>query len=585
MEITADANLDIEKEFKIEAGPGAGKTRFLIHHINNVIRESNKLFSTRKIACITFTNTAVDTIRQRLGDGATGKVEVSTIHSFLYNNIVKPYGSFIPSEYGIRTEMINGHEDPIVRRKYLNIWLDMGILAELKHPNSQKQLKCMPALNAALKAWLLSAKCVVKKGNVEWSFNDKEAVSYSSEGRISLRKDSLKILKNGFLEYKKLYWEQGRIDHEDVLFFSGILIQKYPFILTVLRAKYPYFFVDEFQDTNPIQSYILSEIRKKESIVGVIGDSAQAIYGFQGADIELFNKYKIKKENLYSINENHRSDICIVEFLNILRRNFIQVPCEKYVGASINLYVGDRGKAFQAAKDICGLEKLVSLSRDNVTSNAMKNNVEGSNYDKKTIKKLEETDGNDIRRNHVIAFVNAIELAKNGKFKEALKKLEVLYKRQTEPRKVALLMLSVMLKRYPEYASDTLIQFYSLLKIEEKNVDLPNLRTGSIKSFYEKASYIEVALCVNIVEDTSDHITIHKAKGAEYENVFVVGNKEFLDFLLNPNIEEKEEHRVYYVALSRAKKRLFLYLDNLKSYDEKIICDKYGIKIKRFGLE
>ena len=114
---------------------------------------------------------------------------------------------------------------------------------------------------------------------------------------------------------------------------------------------------------------------------------------------------------------------------------------------------------------------------------------------------------------------------------------------------------------------------------------LRNLRTGSIKSFYEKASYIEVALCVNIVEDTSDHITIHKAKGAEYENVFVVGNKEFLDFLLNPNIEEKEEHRVYYVALSRAKKRLFLYLDNLKSYDEKIICDKYGIKIKRFGLE
>ena len=116
-------------------------------------------------------------------------------------------------------------------------------------------------------------------------------------------------------------------------------------------------------------------------------------------------------------------------------------------------------------------------------------------------------------------------------------------------------------------------------------MDLPNLRTGSIKSFYEKASYIEVALCVNIVEDTSDHITIHKAKGAEYDNVFVVGNKDFLDFLLNPNIEEKEEHRVYYVALSRAKKRLFLYLDNLKSYDEKIICDKYGIKIKRFGLE
>lgn len=62
-EITANTDLDIEKEFRIEAGPGAGKTRFLIHHINNVIKESHRLYSARKVACITFTNTAVDTIR------------------------------------------------------------------------------------------------------------------------------------------------------------------------------------------------------------------------------------------------------------------------------------------------------------------------------------------------------------------------------------------------------------------------------------------------------------------------------------------------------------------------------------------
>lgn len=86
-EITANTDLDIEKEFKIEAGPGAGKTRFLIHHINNAIKESHRLYSARKASCITFTNTAVDTIRQRLGNGAIEKTEVSTIHSFLYNNI------------------------------------------------------------------------------------------------------------------------------------------------------------------------------------------------------------------------------------------------------------------------------------------------------------------------------------------------------------------------------------------------------------------------------------------------------------------------------------------------------------------
>lgn len=582
-EITTNTNLDIEKEFRIEAGPGAGKTRFLIHHINNVIKESHRLYSARKVACITFTNTAVDTIRQRLGNGAIEKAEVSTIHSFLYNNIVKPYGRCLLEEYGLRIEKVDGHEEATVNRKFLNQWLEMDVLAGLKHPNSQKQLEKRPDLTAALKNWLLSEKCIIRKGNLEWDFNNDRAVTYTSNGKIALNRNSFKILKSGFMEYKKLYWKKGIVDHEDVLFFSGILIQKYPFILTVLRAKYPYIFVDEFQDTNPIQTYILSEIKKEESVVGVIGDSAQAIYGFQGADIQLFRKYKVKKENQYSLNENHRSDKCIVEFLNVLRENFEQIPCEEYKNSSISFYVGDRNKAFQKAKSVCGTEELVSLSRDNVTSNAMKNLLENASYDKKIMKKYEATESNPERRNYVSAYINAIELVRNSKFKEAMKKIEWLYREQPEAKKEALNMLSLMLKGYSDYKDMPLMNFYLLLKELEKNVQLSGFRTGSIKSFYENTPYMDLALCVNIVEDISNHITIHKAKGAEYENVFVVGNDSLLDFLLNPNIEENEEHRVFYVALSRAKKRLFLCLDKLSSPDENFIREKYAIKFERIG--
>ena len=582
-EITANTDLDIEKEFKIEAGPGAGKTRFLIHHINNVIKKSHRLYSARKVACITFTNTAVDTIRQRLGHGAIEKTEVSTIHSFLYNNIVKPYGRCLLEEYGLRIEKVDGHEEAVVNRKFLNQWLEMDALAGLRHPNSQKQLKTMPGLTAALKNWLLSEKCIIRKGKIEWDFNNDKAVEYTSNGRIALNRNSFRVLKNGFMEYKKLYWEKGIVDHEDVLFFSGIIIQKYPFILTVLRAKYPYIFVDEFQDTNPIQTYILSEIKEQESVVGVIGDAAQAIYGFQGADIQLFRKYRVKKANEYFLNENHRSDKCIVDFLNILRENFEQIPCEKYEDSLISFYVGDRTKAFQKARNICGLEELVSLSRDNVTSNAMKNLLENETYDKKIIKKYEETESNAERRNYVTAYINAIELARNSKFKEAIKKIEWLYRKQTEPKKEALNMLSFMLKSYPDYKNMPLMNFYSLLKEQEKDVQLSNFRPGAIKSFYENTSYINLALCVNITEDISNHITIHKAKGAEYENVFVVGNNNMLDFLMNTDIVGNEEHRVFYVALSRAKKRLFMYLDELSLSEENYIREKYSVEIERIG--
>ena len=206
-EITANTDLDIEKEFKIEAGPGAGKTRFLIHHINNVIKKSHRLYSARKVACITFTNTAVDTIRQRLGHGAIEKTEVSTIHSFLYNNIVKPYGRCLLEEYGLRIEKVDGHEDAVVNRKILNQWLEMDVLSGLRHPNSQKQLKTRSGLTAVLKKWLLSEKCIVRKGNIEWIFND-NVVAYTSEGRFVLDRSSFKVLKSGFMEYKKLYWEK-----------------------------------------------------------------------------------------------------------------------------------------------------------------------------------------------------------------------------------------------------------------------------------------------------------------------------------------------------------------------------------------
>ena len=88
-QITSDSLIPIEQHFRVSAGPGAGKTHWLINHIKNVLHTSSRLQNTRKIACITYTNVAVETILKRLGN-ASNRVEVSTIHSFLYKHIVKP---------------------------------------------------------------------------------------------------------------------------------------------------------------------------------------------------------------------------------------------------------------------------------------------------------------------------------------------------------------------------------------------------------------------------------------------------------------------------------------------------------------
>ena len=112
--ITSDSSLvAIEHHFRVSAGPGAGKTHWLVEHIRNLLHRSNRLSKTRKIACITYTNIAVETILSRLGTSAD-RIEVSTLHSFLYKHIVKPYASFIAAEFGLSLEDMDGHDDPFV---------------------------------------------------------------------------------------------------------------------------------------------------------------------------------------------------------------------------------------------------------------------------------------------------------------------------------------------------------------------------------------------------------------------------------------------------------------------------------------
>lgn len=482
--ITANTKIDINKDFKIEAGPGAGKTQFLVKHIKNVLQASKILGSSRKIACITYTNTAVNTILKRLGSGVSNKVEVSTIHSFLYRNVVKPYCSFLPAEYNVCIGKIKGHEDPFVNYSYTKDWLNNSPLIGLQNPNSKKQLRDLPNLNKALRNWLLTMKCNLDNNKISFVCDNKKANAYDkrTQKTIGIKHINLNILQQELLEYKKLYWEKGKIDHEDVLFFSYTLIKNYPFILTVLCAKFPYFFIDEFQDTNPIQSFLIDEIRKGESTVGIIGDKAQSIYSFQGAIVSLFTKFKVDSSNSHTILENHRSSNQITTFLNTIRKDITQKPCRNMNDLDVTLLIGSRKKTYDKAENLCNNETITSLARDNITSNVMKNKIEGSKFDRKLIENLENTDSNKIRKNYIISFIKAIELARNTNFKEALKKIDWLFKDEDNPKKQALTSLSIMLKLYSQYKEDSLLNFYSIL-CDNLKIQLSRLNCGSIKKF------------------------------------------------------------------------------------------------------
>lgn len=568
--INSDSLIPIDQHFRVSAGPGAGKTHWLIEHIKNVLNNSTRLMKTRKVACITYTNVAVETILGRLGTAAE-HLEVSTIHSFLYKHIVKPYASFLVADYGLNVEEMDGHDEQVVHLKKVFRWIENHPnVDKLKHPYTVNQLTKLEHNKAALKNWLASLSYKVDGIDSIKIISDKSKAYYLVEengkiNRMYLNKNCLNVLELDLLGYKKQYWQEGIVDHDDVLFFSYKLIKKYPFILKVLQARFPYFFVDEFQDTNPIQVELLKLIGEKETVVGVIGDEAQSIYGFQGAEPNQFRSFKLQNIVDYKMSYNRRSTNQIIDLLNSVRIDIKQNKYRNVDGEKPTIIVGERNTSLKKVKEIINTEPVYSLSRDNLTSNTMKKEVEGIFINDKLIDELADKDksskSNNYRSNTIIACLKATEYAREGSFKDAIKELERIFKDRDDKekrKKEALNNLCLLLKRYESFKDKTLFDFYSIVK-KEVRTDISKLANGAAKTFYEAHSYQQLALCVRIAEDHSKHKTIHKAKGDEFDNVVVILNDETdLEMFLTPNLRDNEEHRVYYVAISRAKERLFI---------------------------
>ena len=552
--INSDTLISIEQNFRVSAGPGAGKTYWLVEHIKNVLHHSKRLGRIRKVACITYTNIAVETILKGLGT-TTEQVEVSTIHSFLYKNIVKPYASFLVADYGLNVAEMDGHDD-IVLSNY-------SFLKEWKANTKQQRITDDNLLVKAFKA-------------AKWKFD--------KSGDLVIKTDyphkigTYSIRSNSYLEYKKMTWRKGIIHHDDVLFFSYQLIKKYPFIIQVLQSKFPYFFVDEFQDTNPIQVEILRLIGEKETVVGIIGDEAQSIYGFQGAEPKQFHSFMLPNIEDYEMADNRRSTNQIIDLLNLVRLDFKQNKHRNEDGEIPAIIVGEMDAALRKAKEMSNNEPVYSLSRNNITSNAMKREVIGTCVNDKLIEELSAKDkpssGNKYRSKVVIACLKATEFAHENKFKDAIKELERIFKDKNDKnkgKKEALRHICLLLKKYNDFKDKSMFDFHFIVKSEIRS-DISKLASGAAKTFYEGHSYQELALCVNIAEDVSRHKTIHKAKGDEFENVLVVLKEESdLSFLLKPNLNTKEEQRINYVAVSRAIKRLFITIPSLPTGDLSIL--------------
>lgn len=554
--VTSKSKINFEKHFKVIAGPGAGKTKFLIGHIKNVLHNSNRLGRNRKIACITYTNVGVETILKRLGD-ESDHVEVSTIHSFLFYDVIKPYLYLISDKYEINLMKVDSPYEHIVSKGYFSK-TDLG-----KKNIQESEMK-----------------------EIFWRIDGADCYLH-----IKGRKRNF---HQSLLKYKKMFWNKGIIHYDDVLAFSWEILNSYKFILRVLRSKFPYFFIDEFQDTNPIQTEIIKIIAKKETIVGVIGDRAQSIYEFHGADVKQFNDFKLDDMIFYKIEDNHRSTEQIIKILNYIRSDLSQSSPKKKTGNIPIIFVGKPLQVLQHVQNLLGGASVHTLSYSNLTANSIRNNWE---YDGgQSWIPIDESykDSNRDRRKLFISIIKAIEYARLSNYTDAIKQISRNLRMFDEHscKKITLLVINTLLNDYNEYSEKTLWTLYEkvlklgLLQFPKIRESRNEKEPSDIEFYYKNTKYSSMALLVKISEDNSIHRTIHKAKGSEFENVLVIvkgkdnhkyNEERDFGFLLNPDLDGNVDHRVNYVACSRAMQNLYICVPDLSTKAKNKLMDYFEI--------
>ena len=529
--ITSEQTIPIDEPFKVTAGPGAGKTHWLINHIKNVVSNSRKLDVVRKVACITYTNVGIDTITSRLNMG-NDVVEVCTIHSFLYANIVRPYIHLVAKEFG----------------------LELSKLVVIDDSNFKSEGIAISVLKLINKSWVNARSYLKGLNNATWHYSNHTYNDYKP--RFPIKFGKWFVGNDCYMGFKRWLWSRGYMSFDDILYFSHILLSRYPNIYTLIKARFPYIFVDEFQDTIPFVVDFLTKLGNEGVIVGVVGDKAQSIYDFLGATVQQFNNFTVPEMQEYEIRGNKRSTRQIIDLLNIIRADFPQEWLNETEGMVPELLVGDMLNCYEQSIEKSGTDEIQSLAFQNVLANSMRK--------KNGVREVEnilemDFDSNAARQIVIKTLIKAVEYTIMNDLRNAWHQLDIIDRDRTK----SIVILRRLLDGYRDYKDGSLMGFYNFL-VNNLHVKMPKITGKAINDFYVNHTYTDVALGVKCGDSNDKHRTIHKSKGEEFDNVFVILEKEEdLEFLLSPNLNGNNAHRVYYVAASRAIKRLFICVPTL----------------------
>lgn len=573
----------------ILAGAGSGKTSVLTKRVAYLIKERN--VSPKNIVAITFTNKAAKEMKERIIKevGKEGyDIQISTFHSFGLRIIKENYEKL---GYEKNFTIIDSDDSLTVVKKILK---DMGIDTTRFNPKF-------------IKNQISSCK--------------NEMVT--PEKYKNLVNDELSdITYKVYKKYQDTLLRNNSLDFDDLLIKPIELFNKYKEVLENYQELFKYVFIDEYQDTNEAQ-YILSKmISAKYKNICVVGDDAQSIYSWRGANFKNILNFEkdYKNAKVILLEQNYRSTKTILNAANSVIKNNINKKdknlwTDNETGEKIK-YVrtnDEKDEASYVTREIrnlvnngVSLDDIAVLYRTNAQSRTIEEGFLNSNipyrivgafafYSRKEIKdllaylKLIYNTKDDVSLMRIINYpkrkigAKTIENLSMDAVLNGTSMFDVI----SSGKELEFKKLILEMKEKSEVLSLTetidMVLDKSGIKSElesehtlEADIRLENLNEfKSITKTFEEESGIasledflnEVSLVSDVNDQKNDNspkvtlMTIHAVKGLEYKYVFVIGMEENIFPHVNSCEEDggiEEERRLCYVAITRAKEKLYL---------------------------
>ena len=585
------AVLATEGPVLIVAGAGAGKTKTITHRIMHLIKNG---VSPEKILAITFTNKAANEMKDRviklLNDDSNS--------SYLYKRV-----PFMSTFHSLGVNIIKENSALLDMTRHFSIFDTSDSKKTLK--NALVYINIDPKENLDKVRHIISKE----KGN---------GINLSEYLKRDAYDKTVEMTKKAWTKYEDILKKEHALDFDDLLLITLKLFQKYPDILEKYQERFLYIHIDEYQDTNRVQNEIILLLAKKYKNLCVVGDTDQNIYSWRGAEIKNmlhFEKTYPEVKTIF-LEQNYRSTKNILAVANeIIRKNNFRIPkklfTENSLGEKIGIFKAYNEKdeahfiALKSKEFIengIKAEKIAVLYRANFQSRVLEDafmslgipyQMFGTKFfERKEVKDILSLIKASLNPENLNDFFRIINTPPRGIGKMTMQKI-ISGKENELPestkikiqnfREMLLGFKNILLIEKTSVAIRHIIKHSGMENLYKTNLEEDLERLENIMELVtlalgydelEAEEGVEKFLTDSALASGEDSLygeksgvklmTVHSSKGLEFDYVFICGleNNLFphqkISDKRKPPEEDEEERRLFYVAVTRAGRKLFL---------------------------